>query len=207
MLQLSLNGVGKRYNRDWIFRNLKKDFYQGKSYAILGSNGAGKSTYIQLLAGNITPTEGELNHLIDEVPLEPDQVYQHVALAAPYLDLVTEFTLLEQISFHFSFKLLPKGIEKDELPGIMNLEREKNKPLKQFSSGMLQRAKLGLAILSDCPILLLDEPASNLDRSSIRWYLELLDSYASQKLVVICSNSRKEEYEFCQQELFIDNYR
>lgn len=207
MLQLSLNGVGKRYNRDWIFRNIKKDFHQGKSYAILGSNGAGKSTYIQLLAGNITPNEGELSHLLDEVALEPDQVYQYVALAAPYLDLVTEFTLLEQVSFHFNFKRLPKGIEKDELPGIMNLEREKNKPLKQFSSGMLQRVKLGLAILSDCPILLLDEPASNLDRASIKWYMELLDSYASQKLVVICSNSRQEEYEFCQQELFIDNYR
>ena len=207
MLQLSLKGVGKRYNRDWIFRNLNKDFHQGRSYVILGSNGAGKSTCLQLLAGNISATEGELAHLFDEEKLESEQVYRHVALAAPYLDLVTEYTLAEQISFHFNFKQLPLGIEREAVPGIMNLEKEKNKPLKRFSSGMLQRVKLGLAILSDCAILLLDEPASNLDHAGIKWYLDLLDKYAEKRLVVICSNSRKEEYQFCKEEIIIDNYR
>jgi len=207
MLKLSLKDVGKRYNRDWIFRKISDDFVEGKSYAILGSNGSGKSTFLQLLAGNISPTEGELIHLFNEEILEPDQVYQYVALAAPYLDLVTELTLLEQIKLHYKFKKLLSDIELDELPEIMNLEKEKHKTLKQFSTGMIQRVKLGLSILSNCPLLLLDEPASNLDDAGINWFQKLIEKYSKDKIMIICSNNRKEEYRFCNQEIIIDNYK
>lgn len=207
MLQLCLKNVGKRYGRNWIFRNIEKDLILGDSYAILGSNGVGKSTFLQLLSGNISPTEGDIKLLINGKELEAEQAYQHVSFAAPYLDLISEFTLLEQIAFHYSFKKLPEELTLKELPTLMDLEKEKDKQLNQFSSGMMQRVKLALAILSNCPILLLDEPISNLDSKGIHWYQELLTRYGSSKLVAICSNNRVEEYQFCKQEIIIENYR
>ena len=72
---------------------------------------------------------------------------------------------------------------------------------------MRQRVKLGLAVLADCPVLLLDEPCSNLDARSIEWYQNLIKEFASQKTILVCSNTVKEEYFFCDTSIEIENFK
>jgi len=207
MLKIRLDNVGKRFNRGWVFQGVNCEIACGERVVILGSNGSGKSTLLRLISGSLTPSKGNLSFELNEVAISEEKIYKHVSLAAPYLELIQEYTLQEHISFHFKFKSPIGGLEPSKIPGMLHLNEESTKPIKQYSSGMLQRVKIGLSILSDTELLLLDEPATNLDAEAIQWYNELLNKYGEGRCIVICSNRREEEYQNCGQELIMENYR
>jgi len=138
--------------------------------------------------------------------IEVEKVYKYLSLAAPYLEVIEEFTLIEVIDFHFNFKPIIAGIDKPGLIALLGMEASKNKLVKYFSSGMKQRLKLALAFCSDTPLLMLDEPTSNLDTQGVEWYLSLVQKYAENRLTIICSN-QEYEYSFCNEILNITEYK
>lgn len=203
-MEIRLDHIGRRFNKEWIFRNVDYRFVSGQKYAVLGPNGSGKSTLLSILLGSLTPSEGELQYSDPDTPVE--QVYQYLSFAGPYLDLVEEFTLAETINFHFQFKNYAQGLDAKTLINILGLEKAKDKALKHFSSGMKQRTKLALACCADTPILILDEPTSNLDEQGVAWYHELMDRFANNRITVIGSN-QAHEYDFCEHRLSITDYK
>jgi len=204
--KIILQNIGRRFNRDWIFRGIDYTFTSGEAYAILGPNGSGKSTLLQVLNGSLSPSAGKINYFYEDKPVEIDAVYQHLSLAAPYLELIEEFTLDEMIDFHFKFKPYKAGIDKNELIGLLAMPNSKNKMIKYFSSGMKQRLKLAIAFCSDTPMLMLDEPTSNLDTQGVDWYLSLVQQFAANRLTIICSN-QEHEYSFCDARLNITDFK
>jgi ABC-type multidrug transport system ATPase subunit len=159
------------------------------------------------LLGNLAPSEGEILYTDKQgKPVPVDQIYKYLSFAAPYLDLIEEFTLQETIDFHFQFKKIHPAISKPEILNLLGLKRSQDKPLKYFSSGMKQRTKLILACCSDTPMLFLDEPTSNLDVQGIKWYQELIEQFANGRLVIVCSN-QKSEYLFCNHILEVADYK
>ena len=204
-MKISLNGAGRRYNQEWIFRNLSYDFRPGEKYAILGPNGSGKSTLLSLVLGNLSPSEGTISYAEDQ-PIPVEMIYKHLSFAAPYLDLIEEFTLRETVDFHFRFKKFHPGLNSSALLDLLGLKNSGDKALKYFSSGMKQRTKLALACCTDTPMLLLDEPVSNLDAQGIHWYHELMAEFTKNKLVIIGSN-QEIEYSFCQHFVRITDYK
>ncbi|HEY1023770.1 MAG TPA: ATP-binding cassette domain-containing protein [Sphingobacteriaceae bacterium] len=205
-MQISLANIGRRFNREWIFRGVSQSFTSGNSYAILGPNGSGKSTLLNVIAGALTPSEGEITYFKDSQSLEHDKVFPYLSIAAPYLELIEEFTLNELIDFHFKFKKPLAGQTPEALIGLLQLEKARNKQIKYFSSGMKQRVKLALAVCSQTPVVLLDEPTSNLDKSGIEWYLRLIEDNTLDRLVIIGSN-QEHEYSFCNHHIFVTNYK
>ena len=203
-MEIKLENIGRRFNREWIFRNINYTFTQDSSYAILGANGSGKSTLLSVIAGSLTPTEGDLFYYYEGEMIEVETIFAKLALAAPYLELIEEFTLSEVIDFHFRFKSYKEGLDSSAAMDLLGLAKSKNKPIKFFSSGMKQRTKLVLAFCSDSPILLLDEPTSNLDQKGIEWYHELVNQFTHNRLVIVCSN-QEHEYSFCQNQLFLSD--
>ena len=173
-MQITLEQIGRRFNREWIFRNVNYVFETGKSYAILGANGSGKSTLLQVISGSLTSSEGKVNYFNNDAPVDIENVFPELSLAAPYLDLIEEFSLSEHIDFHFQFKKYRDGYNKGSLIALLDLQHSEHKALKNFSSGMKQRVKLALAFCSDTKVLLLDEPTSNLDLQGVEWYLSLI---------------------------------
>ena len=204
-MQVNLSKLGKRYNYEWIFRNLTYCFESGTSYAILGHNGSGKSTLLTTIAGYNLHSEGEITYTIGDKTLAPDQAYRQLSLTAPYLELVEEFTLLEMLEFHTRFKKLRQHLSHLELIDRMGLQKAKHKLVKDFSSGMKQRLKLGLAIYSDTALLLLDEPTTNLDEEGVSWYQEHVAQNQEGRLIIVGSNIQH-EYSFCQHHLRITDY-
>src|ERR1035437_3900080 len=174
---ISLENIGRRFNRDWIFRGIDYTFHSGKIYAVLGPNGSGKSTLLQVLNGSLSPSTGKIDYFFEGKPVEIDAVYKHLSLAAPYLELIEEFTLSEMVDCHFKFKTFKSGIDKEGLIDLLAMPGSKNKLIKYFSSGMKQRLKLALAFCSDTPMLMLDEPTSNLDSQGVDWYLSLVQQF------------------------------
>ncbi|WP_290795444.1 ABC transporter ATP-binding protein [Flavihumibacter sp. UBA7668] len=205
-MTISLSDTGKRYNREWIFRGLSYEFIKGKTYAITGPNGSGKSTLLQVLAGAVAHSEGNINWSNSMGDISPELVYKQLALAAPYLDLIEEMTALEFLQFHQSFKPFLPGLSIDSMLERVGLQQAIQKQIRFYSSGMKQRVKLIQAIFSDTPLLLLDEPCSNLDAAGIRLYQSLMEEFRMDRLVIVSSND-PQEYPFCEEKINILDWK
>jgi len=192
LMKISLQNLGKRFNREWIFRHFNYEFISPKSYAITGPNGSGKSTLLQIIGGASTLSEGKV--LYENV--KDEDVYKHISIAAPYLELVEEMTLTEFLHFHSELKPWLPAFATEKIISLTELEKAANKQIRYFSSGMKQRVKLAQAIFSDVPVVLLDEPTTNLDEDGISLYKNLVDNYCKERLLIISSND-KQEYDFC----------
>ena len=261
-MQILLENTGKRFNREWIFRNCNYTFQSGVAYAITGPNGSGKSTLLQTIAGAINPSEGRV--IVNRLPLsanrqpltdnsdgsavngqrstesgfgstvngkrstesgfgsavngqrstesgsgsavDPSLFFKELSIAAPYLELVEEMTAKEALLFHAAFKPLLSCISIEEILAIVGLKGAANKQIRYYSSGMKQRMKLAQAIFSDVPVLLLDEPCTNLDAVGYALYHQLIKDYCAHKLIIVCSNDLQ-EYNFCIEKIDIMAYK
>lgn len=206
MTTISLEKISKRFSREWIFRDLDYTLSSGNAYAVVGPNGSGKSTLLQVISGFLPASSGKVIFLQNQSKIEDDQVHQLIAIAAPYLELIEEYTLVEFLEFHFKFKDLIPGYSIEQVINILELQTAKNKIIKNFSSGMRQRVKLATCFFADVPVILLDEPTTNLDEKGILWYENIISKTLSNRLIVICSNQER-EYSFCNQKIDITNFK
>lgn len=188
-----LKNISKNFSGQWIFKNISFEAKSGDVVSITGYNGSGKSTLLQIIAGYISPTEGIIKYNINESKIKQENVYQIISYSAPYLDLIEDFSLNEIIHFYFSLKAKQRGSDLKKILEISQLSTSADKKLKYFSSGMKQRARLILSLLTEAPLLLLDEPASNMDRAGIDWFHSAFKEFSNNKIVFICSNSSIEE--------------
>ena len=205
-MKIIAQNLGKKFRNEWIFRNLNYKFQSEESYTFVGANGSGKSTLLQVLSGFMPHSEGFINYEINQKTLTIDSFYKHLVIASPYLELIEDFTLTEIIEFHVKFKPFKNNFSTTDFIDFIELPKAKNKEVKFFSSGMKQRVKLGLAFWSDCEILMLDEPTSNLDANATDWYLQNVQAYSKNRLLLLCSN-QPSEYEFCKNILNIQDYK
>lgn len=196
-----LNNCGKKFNREWIFRRLNYQFDIGKAYAITGHNGSGKSTLLQCIAGNMNFNEGNL-----QLPVAAEKHFQQLSICTPYLELIEEMNGVEFLAFHSSFKPLTRHKTIDEILLQVGLSKAANKQISKYSSGMKQRLKLAQAIFSDTPLLLLDEPCTNLDKDGYALYQNLIQENCTNKIVIICSNEEAEIH-FCNARIHINDYK
>ncbi|GMQ29373.1 ABC transporter ATP-binding protein [Algoriphagus confluentis] len=206
MLEIQLQEVSKRFQYEWIFKNLNLILYPGSALAITGGNGSGKSTLLKCMAGVIPITSGRIQFILDGKEIDDGEKYNYLSLSAPYLEVPEEFTLSELIRFHFKFKKLLAGISENDLLEILFLTAHRKKKVAQFSSGMKQRLKLGLAVFSDVPLVLLDEPTSNLDQKGVQWYQDLISRYQMNRTLLVCSNDPR-EYEFSTHKIALEDYK
>ena len=207
MVTIDIDKIGKKFRNEWIFKNLSLQLKTGDVLGITGSNGYGKSTLLQVLSGFMSVSTGSISYSYNHKHVQPDSVYELVSLASPYLVLVEDYTLREMLKFYFRFKKIANGITVDNILEESLLKQHADKQLKDFSSGMKQKVKLLLAITSDTPILLLDEPCTNLDSHVIEWYQQYLRKFSSDRLIIVCSNQVKEELFMCNKFLSIEDFK
>ncbi|MEN8927278.1 MAG: ABC transporter ATP-binding protein [Flavobacteriales bacterium] len=205
-MKISLENTGKKYNKEWIFRNLNLEINSPNSYVISGANGSGKSTLLKTISGFETPSEGKVIYQNEKV-INAENIYKSVSYTSPYISVFEDYTIKELFSFYTKLKPLRNNVSLKEFLEIIELAKAKDKEIKNFSSGMKQRVKLGLAILSETPILLLDEPTSNLDANAIRWYQNLIQNNLEDRIVFVASNNQKDESFFCENEIKIEDYK
>jgi ABC-type multidrug transport system ATPase subunit len=204
-MKISLTNCGKRFNRDWIFRNFSYEFLAGKHYAITGPNGSGKSTLLQVIGGAIVTSEGSIDYKAASA-VSIDDAYRHLAIAAPYLEVIEEMTLNEFLRFHQQFKPFLPGVTIRETIALAGLSAASDKQIRYYSSGMKQRVKLIQAIFSDVQCLLLDEPCTNLDSEGIELYQRLIKDFAADRTIIVSSNDIQ-EYGFCENIIRITDYK
>lgn len=138
--------------------------------------------------------------------MDNEHIARHIGFSAPYMELIEELSVREHLFFHQRFKPFLEGLDVDSCLAYLGFERHRDKAVKSLSSGMKQRLKLMLAIGSRSRILLLDEPATNLDSEGVQWYHRLLSRYRNGRTLVIASN-REDEYVMCKHYIQIEDYK
>lgn len=203
---IELNNVGKQFEGEWIFKSVSLHFSNEFVYHIAGGNGSGKSTFLKLLSAYSTPSKGQISYSIYQQNIPSSHLYSKISWCAPYVDVYSNLTLIELFDFYTANKSLNcKNV--NEFAHICYLTEHVNKPLKNYSSGMLQRVKLALAILAKSDILFLDEPCSNLDENGVLWYQNLLQVHLQNRLVIIASNNHQSEIFCCNQTINIEQFK
>jgi len=206
-MTITLEQLSKRFQRHWIFRDINYTFQNAGAYALLGANGSGKSTLLRIIAGMQSPSKGKMTlRNKDAQPVEPTEVFKHVSFCAPSQELVEEFTLREFLDFHFSFKPLLPTLSVEQVIALTGLGPAADRHIGDYSSGMRQRVKLAQAIFSDTPVLLLDEPCTNLDEQGVEQYRNWMEQYGKGRLVIVASNDVREHY-FCTEQLRLQDYK
>ncbi len=203
---IHVEGLGKKYQNKWIFKNLSYDFEENKSYAIKGPNGSGKSTLLKILSGYLSPSRGQISFNTNQKSIPIDEVYQSISFTAPYIALMDRLTMEENIKLLLKFRKLKNNISSTDLINLINLKKAKNKEIRYFSSGMMQRLKLAMSICSDTPVLLLDEPTSNLDDQGMEWYKSLVNEYRKDRITIVASNVNF-DFDFCEEGLNLLSYK
>lgn len=193
-MEIRLDHIGKAYKKRWLYRSVEASFKGPGVYAVLGENASGKSTLLRIIAGIESPNEGKVEWLIKGDQIKLSDYYKHFSLATPYQEIFEELSLREHIQTHFRFKDPVDNMGVDDFAKRIQLETELDKPIKDFSSGMRQRLKVGLALSSESDLILLDEPSTNLDKKGWVWYQELLKEQAQKRLILVFSNYQEHEY-------------
>lgn len=198
-LEIRLDNAGKSFLNQWLFRGVSQRWLAGKgrSLAILGANGSGKSTMTLLLAGQLVPSEGSCKWF--EGQQEYPTPLGRLALSSPALELPEEWTLTEW--FEFQNKVLPfrKGHDLNKfIADCQYNNKVAKKPISTFSSGMKQRVKLAMALWADVPLSIVDEPLTNLDKQGEELYRLWVSECLEQQSIIVASN-REEEYSFCEE--------
>ncbi|WP_367913567.1 ATP-binding cassette domain-containing protein [Leadbetterella sp. DM7] len=206
MISVRLDNAGKKFSREWIFRALNYEFKTGSPVAVTGPNGSGKSTLVKSVAGTIPLNEGSVSYTRNGQPVPEESWYRLAGISAPYLELIEEFTLAESIDFHTRFRPFTEGLTRPEFIARLGLEKHSGKYIRDFSSGMKQKLKLGFAFFTQNEVLILDEPTANIDQKGYEWYMEEVQKLVPERVVIISSNEPR-EYTFCTEQLAITDFK
>jgi ABC-type multidrug transport system ATPase subunit len=190
-MTIEVQDLGHSFNQNVLFNNLTFTVPSNGSCAIVGANGSGKSTLMQILAGRIAPQKGKITFKTakDQV-ISPDEIYTHIAWTAPMIELYSVLTVEEAVQLHARFKPLLLPI--NEILDLIRLTPHLRKPLKNLSSGMMQRLKVGLALFTQSSLLLLDEPTGFMDQANTERFLSLIHEYQGNRTYILASNITQE---------------
>ena len=189
-MKIILNNISKKYNKKYVFKNFSYQF-ENKYYSITGSNGSGKTTLLKIILGYITPQNGNVTYYKNNSKIEDDN-FGFFSFASPYQEIIEEFTLNEIIHFHFKFLSPINKMKENKIINLLEMEEYSNIKISNFSTGMKQKVKLGLALFSECEFTLLDEPCSNLDDNGIIWYHKNVEESLKFKKIIVASNNKNE---------------
>jgi ABC-type multidrug transport system ATPase subunit len=191
-MDLSIQKLSKAFNQRVVFQELTFKIASGDRMAISGPNGSGKSTLLKIISGGMLPSSGNINYSWQGSSIPEDLVYRYVHFVAPYNTVIEELSLPELFDMHQRIGLLKTYKSYTDWSSKLEYPFDPERQIKTYSSGMKQRIKLGLALLDDRPLILLDEPGSNLDAQGKEWLNSRLKELTPDQTLIIASNEETE---------------
>jgi len=197
MFKIEAKNLHKSFGITTVFKNINFRVENGV-YGIAGSNGSGKSTLLKCMASLLKPTDGTLAWSYKQQPVESSGLKEHIGYVAPYINLYSEFTVLENLSFIARLRGL--DITSDAVSKwfkICETESFLNQPVGKLSTGQQQRARLASALFFNPPCLFLDEPGANMDRRGRNLIRQITGIWKQKNGLLILASNQPEELEIC----------
>lgn len=207
MLHLVAENLGHRFGRRVLFRSLAFSLDGGQSLAVTGANGSGKSTLLTIVAGLRRPVRGHVR-LHEHGSAVPDEERPlRAGLVAPYLNVYDGFSARENLGFIARARRLPQTKQRIQaVLELVGLVDRADDPVAAYSSGMKQRVKFAAALLPEPPLLLLDEPMSNLDAAGRAMVDRVIAHQRERGGVLLLATNNREEAAWCDRELCVEDY-
>ncbi len=207
-IQLTAQGLGQQFGRLVLFRQMEFALHAGTSVAVTGANGSGKSTLLRILLGLLTPTVGTVQLQVDAEAVPRAERVQHMGLVAPYLGVYDALSARENLSFLATARRVPDADTR--IAAVLDrvgLTNRANDAVGTYSSGMRQRVKVAAALLHRPPILILDEPSTNLDAPGRSMVRALQEEHVAQGGLLIVATNHASEAATCDRTVAIGTYQ
>lgn len=191
--QIELRGVAKVYDERPVLQDISAKITAPGAWTILGPNGSGKSTLLRIIAGLLTPTAGEIVYLHNGERLTAQQRRQAVGMVAPDIALYRPLTAIENLRFFARARGM--RVQDGDLLSLLeqvHLRSRAYDPVATFSTGMVQRLKVLTALVHRPPVLLLDEPGSNLDEAGMEFIRHTIHEQVKHGIVIVATNDTRE---------------
>jgi len=186
MTAIELDGVTKRYGDVVAVRDLSLDVEEGEVFGFLGPNGAGKSTTINMLLDFVRPTEGEVRLLGRDAHDESVAIRERLGVLPEGFSVYDRLTGRQ----HIEFAVESKGADADPEAVLdrVGLAGDADRKAGGYSKGMAQRLVLGMALVGDPDLLILDEPSTGLDPNGAKQMREIVRAEADRGATVFFSS-------------------
>jgi len=193
MYSLKAKDICKYYSRSLLFKDISFELAPGDVLAITGWNGSGKSTLIRIIAGLVRASSGTVSMFCEDKLVPKESRRRFIGMVAPALSLYDELTALENMVFFCKVRGVNSQVEacRDTLE-MVGLSEHAHKLSGRYSSGMKQRLKLAQALLHHPPLLLLDEPGTNLDSKGMDIVKDMISNQRKWGMTIIASNEQRE---------------
>ncbi len=201
---LRVTGLGKSFNRRMIFSGISFELQGNQSITITGRNGSGKSTLMKIIAGVLAASRGDVGVSHGGTAVSKAELHTILGFVSPYLQLYDEFSGAENLELAQEIRgsAADRSLIRQALDRV-GLGQRGNDLLRTYSSGMKQRLKYAAALIHRPPILLLDEPTSNLDDNGKAIVHEIIREQREHGLLIVATNER-DELGLCDSILVLD---
>ncbi|HLU92676.1 MAG TPA: ATP-binding cassette domain-containing protein [Membranihabitans sp.] len=201
-MSVTVENLTKRYGKQTAVDNLSFTARQGEVLGFLGPNGAGKTTSLRMMAGLLKPDSGRVLYQDLDIWESPTEARKFIGYLPESNPLYLDMYVREALQFYARIHRVPD----ERIEGTiqrLGLTRESNKRIRQLSKGYRQRVGLGIAILHDPEILILDEPVSGLDPNQLADIRLLIRELAADKTIIFSSHILSEVEQLCDRLLII----
>ncbi|MGB8064874.1 MAG: ABC transporter ATP-binding protein [Candidatus Sulfotelmatobacter sp.] len=188
---IQVQGLTKHFGKFVAVDDISFEAGKGEIFALIGPNGSGKSTTMKCIAGLISPTRGKI--LVDGVPAATRN-RDWLSYLPQKVSFPDNLTGKEVLDFYRRLRKLDSGFATRALD-ISNLNGFSNRAVRQYSAGMLQRLGIAIALMPECPVVVLDEPTAGLDPDAVLHFRELLTAMRGRGKTVIVSSHALAEVE------------
>ena len=186
---LMTNGLTKKYGGAYALRNVSLTLQPGKIYGLIGQNGAGKTTFMRLVAGLGFPSEGDIELFGHK---DPDALHKARRRAGFIIEAAAYYPSLsakDNMSLMRTVRGIPNAELDEELLAVVGLKGTGRKTARHFSLGMKQRLGIALALIGNPELLVLDEPINGLDPVGVVQIRELLLRLCKERNIPILLSS------------------
>lgn len=206
-MEIQFRNASRNFPGQLVFKDLNLKIEEGSRWAILGGNGSGKSTFLKTAFGALSLSKGAVEHHHNNQLLSLQAAALKIGYAAPYLELIEELEVFNFLKKAQDFRPFKAPYQAESVLERALLKEAARKKIRNLSSGMKQRLKLCLALLSEVDLIILDEPSSNLDQAGSQWYRDLLQEELDGRSLLVGTNYNEDEGFLCEQELRITDYQ
>lgn len=204
---LEIKNIQKDYGNNTAIKNINLNI-ENEVIALLAPNGGGKSTLIKIIASLINESKGEI--LYNGINIKSQgKNYRNILGYLPQdFGFYPDYSLYEFLNYISALKNIDKDIRKEKILKLIEevgLEEVKDKKLKKFSKGMIQRVGIAQALLNDPEILILDEPTAGLDPKERVRFRNMISKYSKDKIVILSTHIVSDIENIADRIVFIKN--